>query len=416
MSPVTAPGTTGWPPLLVSAGQTPVSRKPHPSVQQGDTIRCMAKSMWKIRNGPLEGDEYALKASSNCVEFSLLSFLHSRNRSHRRQRRAIVLSSAMLTSAALVTLGACTEAGSPAEVADMTAAGTHASPGMPPPVGMNPDKGPGGMNGNTTVFVPPPASVRSAAFVGSAASMGSAAFVGSAASMGSAAFVGSAASIESAAFVGSVASIGGNSNAYTFLSTPIARWNPCQVIGYRVNLANSTAGALTDVKGAIARVSSATGLRFVYRGSTKILPGRANDTYPADTGLVIAWATPGQSTMLPKTNNKYQTVAGVGGGYWGSARDTKGKPANMINEGFVVLNGTIKLAGGFGTGPKYGWQGTRGQALMHELGHMAGLDHPSMNDKVQIMYSVLTLKPAVWGAGDKNGLRRVGASAGCLRR
>jgi hypothetical protein len=163
-------------------------------------------------------------------------------------------------------------------------------------------------------------------------------------------------------------------------------------------------------------VSSATGLRFVYRGSTKILPGRGNDTYPADTKLVIAWATPGQSMYLPKPNNKYETFAGKGGAYFGSARDTKGKPANMINEGFVVVNGTIKFAGGFGPGPQYGWQGTRGQTLMHELGHTTGLDHPTINDKAQIMYPVLTRKLAVWGAGDKNGLRRVGASAGCLRR
>ena len=52
---------------------------------------------------------------------------------------------------------------------------------------------------------------------------------------------------------------------------------------------------------------------------------------------------------------------------------------------------------------------------MHELGHMAGLDHSRINDQAQIMHSVMT-QLAVWGAGDKNGLRRVGASAGCLRR
>jgi hypothetical protein len=53
---------------------------------------------------------------------------------------------------------------------------------------------------------------------------------------------------------------------------------------------------------------------------------------------------------------------------------------------------------------------------MHELGHTTGLDHPTVNDKAQIMYSVMTRKLAVWGAVDKNGLRRVGAPAGCLRR
>lgn len=214
---------------------------------------------------------------------------------------------------------------------------------------------------------------------------------------------------------------GGNPKAYRFETSgwtpaePIARWNPCQVIGYRVNLANSTAGALTDVKGAIARVSSATGLKFVYRGSTKILPGRGNVEYPAGTELVIAWAKPGQSPKLPLPPRGYSAAAGVGGMSWGGAWDTTGKNANMITSGLVVLNATMKLTGGFGTGPKYGWQGTRGQLLMHELGHAVGLDHPIIKDKIQIMYPMMSRKPAVWGAGDKNGLRLVGKSAGCMR-
>ena len=337
------------------------------------------------------------------------------------------VTSSLLTTAALVTLSACTGAGAPARVADKAPAGTHASPGMHPSTeGMDPAKGPGGMNGNTTVFVPRPTSVGSAAFVEPAASVGSAsvgsaAFVESATSVESANFVESAAFVGSAPSIGSAAPIGGYPTAYRFLtsnypSMPIARWNPCQVIGYRVNFANSTPGALTDVLGAIKAISSSTGLRFIYRGRTNILPGRGADGYPAGTNLVIAWATPGQSTILPKVYNKYETIAGKGGAYWSSARDTKGRPANMISEGFVVLNGTIKFAGGFGSGPQYGWQGTRGQLLMHELGHMAGLDHPRVNDQAQVMYSVMTRKRAVWGSGDRNGLRLVGASAGCLRR
>ncbi|MFI5889919.1 hypothetical protein ACIA5D_07330 [Actinoplanes sp. NPDC051513] len=50
----------------------------------------------------------------------------------------------------------------------------------------------------------------------------------------------------------------GNPQAYAFLSRssnasePIARWNPCQAVRYRVNLDRSTKGALADVQGAVA--------------------------------------------------------------------------------------------------------------------------------------------------------------------
>ena len=211
----------------------------------------------------------------------------------------------------------------------------------------------------------------------------------------------------------------GNPEAYRFRTSemtpvqPIARWNPCQSIGYRVNLAGSTPGALTDAKGAIARVSSATGLRFVYRGRTTILPGRGNDRYPADTGLVVAWARPGQSKLLPKGA---RGVAGIGGMTLAYAKDTKGGRALQVTTASVVLNSTMKLAGGFGSGPRTGWQGTRGQLLMHEVAHGVGLSHPRIKDRREIMSPVMSRKPAVWGAGDRNGLRLVGRSAGCLHR
>ena len=210
----------------------------------------------------------------------------------------------------------------------------------------------------------------------------------------------------------------GNPKAYRFRATgmtpvqPIARWNPCQSIGYRVNPANSTAGALSDVKGAIARISSATGLRFVYRGPTTILPGRGNALYPADTSVVIGWAKPGQSALMPKGSR----VAGTSGMTWSYAQDRTGGRAGMITQTSVILNSTMKFARGFGSGPRTGLQGTRGQLLMHELGHAVGLDHPRITDRYEILSPVITRKPAVWGAGDMVGLQRLGTSAGCLRQ
>jgi predicted Zn-dependent protease len=50
--------------------------------------------------------------------------------------------------------------------------------------------------------------------------------------------------------------------------------------------------------------------------------------------------------------------------------------------------------------------------LMHELGHVIGLDHVS--DQSQIMYQTVTTKQSVFGAGDLAGLQLLGRPAGCL--
>jgi hypothetical protein len=221
-----------------------------------------------------------------------------------------------------------------------------------------------------------------------------------------------------------------NPKAYAFLSrtgnasAPIARWNPCtdtgqvdhHAIGYRVNPTGAPAGGLADVAGALARISAASGLKFANRGSTTLIPGAPDQAaYPADTQLVLAWARPGQSSYLPaKAGSK--TLA-VGGASWFTGyRDTAGRPAWAINRGFVVLDATRSLTGGFGSGPASGLQGTRGQLLMHELGHAVGLDHPKVTDPTEIMSPVMSRKPAAWGAGDRTALELLGTASGCLHR
>ncbi|GAA1786492.1 hypothetical protein GCM10009682_05750 [Luedemannella flava] len=204
----------------------------------------------------------------------------------------------------------------------------------------------------------------------------------------------------------------GDARAYRFLFPGRARWNPCATIGYRVNPTYASSGAISDTKAAIARIAAATGLRFSYQGTTRVMPGGRNDRYPKGTQLVIAWARPGRDSSMIKARDT--GLAGIGGGSSVGAYTSRGAKAPRIVEGYAVLNAGMKLSGGFGSGPRYGWQGTRGQLLMHEIGHTVGLDHPKQKDTWEIMYPTLTRKPAVFGKGDRAGLKALGRSAGCL--
>lgn len=195
-----------------------------------------------------------------------------------------------------------------------------------------------------------------------------------------------------------------------------ARWNPCQAVDYRVNpgaTGTLRKARIADTKGAAARLSKATGIKFVYRGTTTAVPGKKGSKYPSGTELVLAWAKPGTSTWMPAPKKGKPAAAGMGGaisllpGY-----NTSGLPAWSIHQAGVVLDSTLPLAGGFGSGPRYGYQGTRGQLLMHEMAHAAGLGHT--NAKSQIMYPTMGRKPAVYGKGDLAGLRLLGKSQGCF--
>jgi hypothetical protein len=205
---------------------------------------------------------------------------------------------------------------------------------------------------------------------------------------------------------------------YTMDEAPQAmgRWDPCTPIGYRVNDAQATPGAVADVREAVRRVSRATGLTFVYRGTTTVIPQAqwADDAYPADTQLIVAWVRPSQSTLWPEgaiTINGKDTLAGRGGSWHVHATDDTGRLWGRYNRGFVLMDARLKFPAGF---KAIGRSGPRGRALMHELGHVVGLDHPLMTDRQEIMSPELQRKPARWGQGDRAGLRIVGASGGCL--
>ncbi len=201
----------------------------------------------------------------------------------------------------------------------------------------------------------------------------------------------------------------GSASSWSYIRGPRERmrFDPCQVITYRVNARRGGKRALADVKGAFNRIGEASGMRFRYLGSTNATP-RANRTgqWPEDANIVIAWQDRKKAANLG-------SWAGVGGPElsMGGARDALGA-VYETQKASVLLAADLHLAGGFGTGPRHGFQGTRGQLLMHEITHALGGGHTS--GQGQIMEPVMDNDPARFGAGDLTLLSRIGMASGCM--
>jgi hypothetical protein len=180
-----------------------------------------------------------------------------------------------------------------------------------------------------------------------------------------------------------------------------ARWDPCSPIDYVVNYSYAPLGAEAEVEQAIARVSAATGMTFVFQGISSETAMRARAAYQpavypdAWAPVLITWSPPAGTDLLDDPKAEAVTVpiavtGGVGGGSLVSAE--------------VVLNTDRQLAVGFGPGP------SEGEVLMHELGHVVGLGHVASASEA--MYpSVRGI--ARYGSGDLAGFAAVGKPAGC---
>jgi hypothetical protein len=196
----------------------------------------------------------------------------------------------------------------------------------------------------------------------------------------------------------------GKASAYSLARNKnhsLVRWNPCRIIGYKVNATRGGYRALADTKAAVRRLAQASGLRFRYDGTTREIP--TVDHAPKTDDLVIAWARPSQTDAL------YGGAVGTGGWFETGRYNAAHSIVWQITGGYVALDSTQNsdFRRGFGPGLR------RGTLLMHELGHAVGLKH--VNYRKQVMYPVITSRsPGVWGAGDLHGLRLDGRASGCI--
>lgn len=193
----------------------------------------------------------------------------------------------------------------------------------------------------------------------------------------------------------------GDARAYRYMlvrrGVP-ARWNPCAEVTYRVNARRARPTALADLREALRRVTYETGVRFREVGTTAQVPGAKGFRYDAD--LVVAWSD-------ARTSRHLGGPRAASGGFEYPVEGRGGRP--RIRHGFVVVDATVvtKYEPGFGAGV------TEGEVLLHELGHVMGLEHA--DSEYQMMRPALhTLDAALYGAGDLTGLRRIGRAAGCV--
>lgn len=179
------------------------------------------------------------------------------------------------------------------------------------------------------------------------------------------------------------------------------RWDSCTPIRYVVRRQAGPEHGFEMVQEALQRTSDASGLRFQFEGFTnELLDDWQADPNAAGTADVwIGWAFDDEVPRLgPQTEDSY--VAGVGGPSWQS-----GTP--RILSGSAVLRADTTLDHRFGAGQTYG------NVLLHEIGHMVGLDHS--DSTADIMYPETSPDtPESWGPGDLAGLYALGSSQPCF--
>lgn len=194
---------------------------------------------------------------------------------------------------------------------------------------------------------------------------------------------------------------------YAFLTknddgSPI-RWDPCRSIHYRVRLTEAPENGLEMLQASIQRVEGATGLKFVYDGTTDEIPQLDEWTrHPNSTPVWMGWSGMGESDKFSQHIEPGRRIGGRAG------------PDHFVESGtgWRPTSGTVWFRTGSDRISGFAAGYSEGNLMLHELGHLVGLDH--VDDSHEVMYpSASDDEPDGYGPGDLEGLRLLGAGAGC---
>lgn len=214
---------------------------------------------------------------------------------------------------------------------------------------------------------------------------------------------------EAAAPLGTPPAAPPGSGDYAFLRTdggqPVA-YDPCRAIHYVLRDHGESPDLRAEFDAAVGAVSAATGLRFVFDGSTEEVPSRERAPYqPSRYGkrwapVLVAFTDATESPELAGN------VLGDGGSIAVAPANVGGLSGGTGHPSYVT--GQIRLDAPDLERPPPGMPRlVFARAVMeHELGHLVGLDH--VGDPTQLMYPELKDQRG-YADGDLRGLAKLGA-------
>ena len=171
------------------------------------------------------------------------------------------------------------------------------------------------------------------------------------------------------------------------------RWDPCRPVHYVIRPQGAPDGGEAAIRSAVAQVAQATGLRFVFDGHTTETPAGNRPTVQKRYGdrwapVLVAWTDPREYPAM----GDYAGLGGpdaVSGHVPGRRRYVSG--VVLLNRDYLIQ--TIRWDGG---------QERLAAVVLHEFGHLAGLDH--VDDPSQLMDRQPTPKEGGFADGDRRGL------------
>jgi hypothetical protein len=182
------------------------------------------------------------------------------------------------------------------------------------------------------------------------------------------------------------------------------RWDPCRPIDVLLSTPELPEGGTELLEEALERLNAASGLRLRLVGLTSEVPSGTRPLVERDGSswrwapVLVAWV-PGDDAELPLTFDERGVALPVA---------VRGARSHTFVTGQILLNARrTDLRMDFADRAD-SW----GATLLHELGHLVGLDHVS--DRDQLMSVAPGSGPVEFAAGDLAGLATVGAAAGCL--
>lgn len=138
------------------------------------------------------------------------------------------------------------------------------------------------------------------------------------------------------------------------------RWESCSVVDVLVNPGSFGATAFAEIESAFSELSTITGLRFRLSPSGEVPTSRWGLSRPGEIPpVLVAWVDPADTDLIDSASGATVANSSVRAG------------VRRIVTGAVALNAEHydKYRSGSGEGM------TRRNLILHELGHLVGLDH-----------------------------------------